>query len=481
VVPPDGGTRRRTHIVLGALGAIVAIIVGANVLGDPDEPRRTAPATSTSAAPASTTASTASTPVFSDPSSTGQGPAGTAEAAPFIVADPPAGFVVEQAERYDGGSTPTIGQLWTTWAADPLAATWVAIAAWPAEQDWGVTGTSRVWLSDGVGVLTRADDGTTVLDGGRDGHHISIRANGLTPPALAAVMDSLHVDDDHIAPSPALAGLGLRLLVDVAGETAGTPVPRTTSNISFAAEDGSGTSIYVVVDPPLSTFERAMRGFMLRDPTTTIVGPGHLATIGRDTRYGDPEQLLAIVDVDGTEVEVSGAGSERELVAVVGSLRVGTEEDWAALGDQVREVRRESEVMASLSIGNGVMRNGNSWQASVTMGADRPSLAMVTIDPPAGQRDGISVGGGNLLAGADDAIQSLAGSAGVVLVARTGRDHPGAELRVTVADASYHATVADHGATAPGLLVALGFSELAPYHAELVAADGTVLATLDDT
>ena len=258
-------------------------------------------------------------------------------------------------------------------------------------------------------------------------------------------------------------------------------MPRTTSNISFAAEDGSGTSIYVVVDPPLSTFERAMRGFMLRDPTTTIVGPGHLATIGRDTRYGDPEQLLAIVDVDGTEVEVSGAGSERELVAVVGSLRVGTEEDWAALGDQVREVRRESEVMASLSIGNGVMRNGNSWQASVTMGADRPSLAMVTIDPPAGQHERHLGRRGQPARRADDAIQSLAGSAGVVLVAsdRAGPPRCGAprhrrrRVRTT-------ATVVDHGAAAPGLLVALGFSELAPYHAELVAADGTVLATLDE-
>ena len=78
-----------------------------------------------------------------------------------------------------------------------------------------------------------------------------------------------------------------------------------------------------------------------------------------------------------------------------------------------------------------------------------------------------------------DGIQPIAGESGVVLVARAGRDQPGAELRVAVADASYHASVVDPGPEAPGLFGTLGFSELAPYHAELVGADGTLLATLD--
>ncbi len=78
-------------------------------------------------------------------------------------------------------------------------------------------------------------------------------------------------------------------------------------------------------------------------------------------------------------------------------------------------------------------------------------------------------------------IRPFAAVLGVVLVATAGRDHPGAELRVTVAGAAYHSVVVDIGPDAPALLAAVGFSELAPYHAELVGADGQVLATFDGT
>ena len=59
--------------------------------------------------------------------------------------------------------------------------------------------------------------------------------------------------------------------------------------------------------------------------------------------------------------------------------------------------------------------------------------------------------------------------------------HATTELRVSVAGAAYHSVVVDIGPDAPALLAAVGFSELAPYHAELVGADGQVLATFDGT
>ena len=120
---------------------------------------------------------------------------------PFVLADPPPGFSVAGAERFTTEPDPTLGQLWATWSADPSTATWVAIAAWPSDQPFSTIGTSRVWLSTGVGIVTHAADGTVTLDGNRDGFHVSIQAGGLDTPALAAIMDSLVFDRGQLAGS----------------------------------------------------------------------------------------------------------------------------------------------------------------------------------------------------------------------------------------------------------------------------------------
>ena len=128
------------------------------------------------------------------------------------------------------------------------------------------------------------------------------------------------------------------------------------------------------------------------------------------------------------------------------------------------------------------MRTGAGWNAGLSFGAGEPPLVDVAFRRAESDRSAPPLM--TVSTALDDGgvgIQAMASEAGVVLVARTGRDHVGAELRVTVADASYHASVADPGPAAPGLFAALGFSELAAYHAELVDSDGTVVVVLDGT
>jgi hypothetical protein len=483
--PAGAGSRRRMWIALGGVGALVAIIVGANVLAEPDEPRRAAPATSTSAPSPSSAPVAASTSPPGPADSGGSAPNRASIAAPIIVADAPSGYSVQQADRYQDAPIATTGQLWTTWAADALSATWVAITAWPDDQDWSATGTTRVWLSNGVGVLSRRDDGTTVLEAGREGHHITLQANGVAPPALASVMDSLHVEGGRIARSSALDALGLRLVVDAAGDLPPSPQPPSpaeSSTISFVADDGQAGAIDVIVGRPLNVFDRAMRTFLLREPVSMVVGAGHLATLGVDGRYGDASQLLAIVDVDGTEVELSGAATaKRELLAVARSLRVGTEDDWTGLVAAASSSEPPADAATDVAVAAGAMRTGTTWRASVVLGGGWPSFVQVTMTPVQAGSGPTTFGGGVVGPGADDVIQPIASRDGVVLVAQTARDHPGTELRVTVADGTYHVAMTDPAPSAPGLFGALGFSELAAYHAELVGADGTVLATLDGT
>lgn len=483
---PPAGNRRRAWVVLGGVGAIIALVVAANVVTSPDDRPRAAPTTQASASP-TTVAPTRST----SPSTAADTAVGTTDAVPTtptVVADPPPGYRVVHAERYLSGiGGESDGQLWTTWSADAQSASWVSITAWPADTGWRSTGSSRVWLTSGVGVLNRATDATVTLDAERDEHHVTIQARGLDTPSLAAVFDSLSFPDDRLGDVPALSALGLHLLAT--SSPTDTDARQTeVLSIGFASTADPQQWIYVTVGQPMTSFDRAMRTFRMRQPTAMAVGT-HLATFGLDGRFTDQEQPIAIVDVDGTEVELLGGASVQELITLARTLRTGTDDDWKALVETVQAPTDSTTGGSELKIAEGRMRTGASWVASAIVGDPRSPFGdqpMVGV-----QLSAASVSGdgrepdsyGNWVPTAGDApvIQAVASADGVVLLGRVGADHPAAELRVTVADTAYHAAVVSPGVEAPGLWAAVGFSELAAYHAELIDPDGTVLATLDDT
>jgi hypothetical protein len=481
--PPSPPTRRRAWIVLAAVGAIVGIVVGANVIGGPDD-RRAAPPTTVLAS--TTTAAPTTAPSSTPPTGSGGSSGATSvdPTTPVVVADPPPGYAVAQAARFELGPDETDGQLWTTWGTDQRAGTWVAITAWPTDEPGMTTGTSRVWLSTGVGVVTRHADGTIALDAQRAGHHVTVLANRLDLSALAAVMDTVEFSGDHLSGSAAVAGLGLRLANESTAASPSDAPRRQMSSIGLASTSDPQQWIQIVTGRSLGTFDRAMRSFLLRDPTAIVVGGGHLATFGIDGRVPDVDMPIAIVDVDGQEVELSGGSSVRDLMNVAATLRTGTADDWQALVDESTSLHSPHVSSSELSINDGRTRTGISWRAELIVTEAQPTQVVAAFEggSPAGQYAVSDVSGAAALATPDTpGIQAFASAGGVVLVAHVGRDQPGAELRVAVADGSYHSTVTDPGPAAPALFAAAGFSELASYHAELVGAGGVVLASLDDT
>ncbi len=304
---------------------------------------------------------------------------------------------------------------------------------------------------------------------------------GSAPWQLAAAMDSIRVDGEKLSDPASFSGLGLRKVTDVEQLPADAPSVRA-SYIAFAGPRPEQW-ISVTVGQSLSRYSRTMRSFLLRDPVAMTVGGGHLATFGTDGRVPDGEpHPIGIVDVDGVEVELSGGTSVDQLVTVAQTLRLGTEDDWAAMVGATRPDDRVDVSTAPSAIGGGRLLAGNTWSANASVDQSRKLNVSVSIDMAASQANGYvsSTGGGGSV---DETvgIRPFASVLGVVLVATAGRDHPGAELRVAVAGAAYHSVVVDIGPDAPALLAAVGFSELAPYHAELVGADGQVLATLDGT
>lgn len=468
---PATSSRRRGRIALGAAGAVVAILVAANVMSDPGEKGRTAPTSTTvvtTTARPTTTSATTQPPTSDGPSTQGS----MDLASRPIVVDLPPGFALTSADRSAVSFDPTPGQLWANWSTDPASGSWVLLTVYPGSAGYS-SGESRVWTREGVGVLTRNVDGTLRLDAERDGDLVMVLARGLPVDSLVAVADSVEVVGSKLAADGAIGDLGLRLLASSDDDAGSTATGRGTF-LSVVSTSDPDDWVFVS-SGPVRTFDRALRAFMLRDAQAITLGGSHLATVGIDGRSSGPQpQYIAVVDVDGTEVEVSGADRDH-VISVAGGLRLGTDADFSELAATSQQP--PDSPGTQLDLGSGRLRTGELWHASMYLAGSRSFVALDI----GGDRSSPAFSGSMPAAVGPIGIQAVATSAGVVLFARAGREHLGAELRVAVADASYHATLSDPGPEAAGGFAALGFSELAPYHAELVAADGTVLAVLDGT
>ena len=321
-------SRRRTWIALGAVGAFVAIVVAANVVGGPEERPK--------AVPASTTVDGVDDHHGGDhqlAAARRLGPGyGAASSVPVVLA--------AAATWLSAGRRRTLRR----WSRRLDRSAVDDVVDHPDRGDVGVdhrrgpwtSGSCRwaalgVWLRTGVGILTKHDDGTSTLDANVGDRHVIMTADGLSNGQLAAAMDSIRVDGEQLSDPASFSGLGLRKVADV--EQLPTDAPSVRASYIAFAGPRADQWISVTVGQSLSTYSRTMRSFLLRDPVAMTVGGGHLATFGTDGRVADGEpHPIGIVDVDGIEVELSGGTSVDQLVTMAQTLRLGTEDDWTAIG-----------------------------------------------------------------------------------------------------------------------------------------------------
>ena len=411
---------------------------------------------------------------------------------PPIMVDVPAGYAVTYAERYDPdtSATATAQQLWANNPDDVTESAWVVISG----DTSGATplpifdaGQTRLAVNEGVAVVAHVvgldgDDTVNVHAPIADGT-ISIQARGVDDSSLAAVVNATTVNDGQLDTGAVLVDRGFHLL----GATDGVASPARSmiSTIGMIADDDPDGGIFVSAGQPLTSFDRAIRAFMLRDARVVTVGGVHTAIIGRDAR--DNLSRQAIVDLDGTEVVIGGrVDNDDVLLAVARSLRLGTLDDWEALRTAAeRAQQRQFPAAQRTFLRSGTMTGAVPWMLNLDAGAARPASQVLVVDttgPARGSTATTFTAGVPLdtrLATGGPGIQAEATISGVVLVAAVGRDHPGSRLVVTAGPLTLTDDLTDPGELAPGLFGAVGYNELVPYHAELVGAGGTVLATLD--
>ncbi|MFT3851940.1 MAG: hypothetical protein QM733_04275 [Ilumatobacteraceae bacterium] len=346
------------------------------------------------------------------------------------------------------------------------------------------SGRARVPVDHGVALLDRNVDGITTLTAPIDGGILMLQAFAVDDATLAALADETAIDSDGLASDAPFTSRGLQLLA------AADPDVRQTSSLTTSLGFGSvsdpGRWISVSSGGALPPFERAVQTFMRRDAHVAAVGGVRTAVVGRDARSDD--WLTAFVDFEGIEVTVSGNVGEDELLAVARTLRVATDDEWHAL--RAASAKAQSDPSRQITarrfmLRSGTMTSAATWKLSL-QSADAKSLPpYLTVEmtgSTTGQFVGSTGGGSELdesLAAGQPGIQPIATTAGIVLVAAAPRDQRGARLVVTAGELTLTDELTDPDANAPGLFGAVGYGELVPYHAELLGADGTVLATLD--
>ena len=194
-----------------------------------------------------------------------------------------------------------------------------------------------------------------------------------------------------------------------------------------------------------------------------------------------------MIDIDGAQVTLTGGSSIDELLTFAASLRPGTDDEWGHVPNSRPRRAAHAPGPASAQRPVDLARSGTfsgdvRWRAELWVddAGSGPALAVDVTGTEAADTSSWT----QLDAAwrsAQPGIQPTASRFGVVLVAAAPRDRPGTRLAVTIGSTTLTDTLTDPGADAPGLFGAVAFAELGSYHAEVIDADGTVLAILDGT
>ena len=467
----------------GRAGAIVALVVAANVVGGGDVGRSTAPV-STAAATVPVIASTVpAQPATTTPSVTVvAGPPNP----PVILASAPAGYRLVEADLSGRGwRSGAAGAVVGTNPADPATSAWVlltAVAAPTGSASGGSgTGRLRVPVSAGVGLLDVTPGGLSLLDAPIDGGGVQLAASGMDVAAMAAVINDTRLTGQGLAPSVGTLTERVqpdrRLRADyVCFDGPPGPIDRVPS-----ADDGW---IGVSVGGRADAVERAARAFTIRDLQATVVGGRYPAIAGHVALWdGAP---VVMIDIDSAQVTLTGGSSIDELLTFAASLRPGTDDESAALQTAAHadppapgpaSAQRPVDLARSGTFSGDVRWRAELWVDDAGSG---PALAVDVTGTEAADRVELDA------ARCGVAIRAAWHPAdGVALRCRARRHHPrdrpGTGLAVTIGSTTLTDTLTDPGADAPGLFGAVAFAELGSYHAEVIDADGTVLAIIDGT
>ncbi len=466
--------RSRRWMVPAALvvlaGGTVAVVTSGN-------DRATAPTTTPATTPASTPPSTA--PISTTPS--------TRIVLP-VLADPPPGYGIAYAQKnFPGDAEPGITELWSS---PGTGGTWFMVTAREEQGNvfGSLAGDRRVRIGDGAGVVSvaRPESGQLAsVEATTDARwHIGI-TGAFDVDELVSILDGLTVLDTNSDGSPDELRYGydsfesdhhlVTRLETPDGGGSGLYAPEDV-NVSFTPPDTSSNGVWLTTGPALTPARSGLYDYFL---TQDVPLRGGAIT----ARFGQlqPGTNELMFDFAGINVTVTGDRDLQTLVDVAETVHFAGTDEWNEARTNAHDpaadvvVTSGSGPLATTPLAGGTLDN-QSWSASVY---DVPSAQGYLCQMQLGQAWMIALVPLDLQ---ESLIQVQATDAGTFVTAVVPRDvATGATMQVLVFGEAAPIVVelSDADPSLPWFAAVVAFSELNPWQAQIVAADGTtVLATV---
>lgn len=439
-----------------------------------------------------TSASTSSTPKVAPASSTSLAPTTTQPApaptttippppVPYYAVDPPREFTLESVEIWEStGGRVDMGeyQLWATSDATATSGKWFSVEgyaggvqslfaaeAYRVETDWGTVG------------ISRTDSGQSVAQFVSNRTALMVRSYGFTDEELVLLAGEIRIERGDIEVSEIPLISDLRLLSKVYPWFALQGEPLEYVSYSDGNNPSRSVTIAVALRPPSeqggSTLDRqtALRFFI--DHATPFEVDGHVAVAG--ALIGQSEYAVATWIARDHIVTVSGAMTVPELITLARTTHEVSAAEWSGMQFQAARHSRDNnfgeyEQTEPVAVSFGTDANGDAWLVNVGI-ATYDDVQLVVW-----QWDGF---------GFDSEIDETATIRTVVSEDRTYvlADLPRAlavtaQLQVTAA--GLEPVLVPFTDTDPSLdrtFAAYAFSQPGQYTAQIVGADGAVLAS----
>jgi hypothetical protein len=439
-----------------------------------------------------TSASTSSIPkVAPAPSTTVRAPTTTEPApstteppkllVPFYAANPPRQLTIAEADTFDPDfnySGPGFYQLWATEGATANSGSWFTAVTYSAAF-------SSVWATDAYRVQTPNNVITiSHLPGGQTSAQfyagttsvVSLLSFGFTDEALVELADSINVARSHVQFSDRSLISNFRVLSSVDPYFALQGNPAEQIYYSDGNDPLGGFSI--VVSPRSastagsSTLDRQIAArFLLNNPTEFAVD-GHVAVAG--DLIGQQNVSLAAWVAGDHLVTVSGQMPAAELIPIASTVHEVSAEEWAGMQFQATRHSGDNnfgnyEQTAPVPVGFGTDSSGEIWTIKAST---------ATFDDQR-QVNWEWAGGGNTTRIDDTAqISTVADTKRTYVLADLPRAvAPTAQLQI-LRDGFEPVLVpfADIDTSFDRTFAAYAFSEPTTYTAQVIGADGAVLA-----
>ena len=398
---------------------------------------------------------------------------------PYYAASPPRDFTVRYANVQQLDHAPFLGyayQLWATDGASAASGSWFSVATYRAASRTNVPNAYRVQTDKSSIAISHTPGGQSITQFNVEGRFgVSIASFGWTDDDLVRLAGSVETDGRSVSFADSWFSSDHVMLTSVQPWL--TVQSIAAEQISYASSEDPTADVVITAGKRLQTFEggatpeRQIALRFLLDRSTPFDVNGRSGVAGTIVGHRD-DAMATWIDGDNV-ITVTAAMPLPQLIAIARTVHQVSPAEWEGMKFQaLRNANAGSRIIPTQAspVASGVDASSQPWTVQATMS---------NVDGR--QQISWRWKGNGFVSVADETarINTVVDNERTYVLADLPRDIATAAQLLITRSGSDTVVVPfnDAGADIDRTFAAYAFSEPAPYTAQIVGADGAVLAT----